>query len=115
MEKLTFCASCGADIEPRSGPGRPSVYCSDPCRRMAEFRIRGLVRRLDKSEVELRALKVGGGFLDDDDRRRRMRALRRWIALDTARLRAFLGGKDSKDAGKNQDSSETAAPIQQME
>lgn len=88
------CASCGAEIEPHSGPGRPSVYCSEPCRRMAEFAIRGLVRRLDKAEIQLRETKAGGwsGF-DDDDRRARMRALRRWIKADSAKLRALLGVK----------------------
>ena len=92
MEKALACASCSAELEPRSGPGRPSVYCSEGCRRFAEFRIRGIVRRIDRYEVELREVKTGTGYFDDDERRARLRALRRWIRNDTAQLRALLGG-----------------------
>ena len=93
MEKLTLCASCGAELEPHTGSGRPFVYCGEPCRRIAEYQIRALVRRLDKSEIELRSLKVDGGFYSDEDRRKRMAALRRWIKEDTAKLRSLLGAK----------------------
>ena len=102
MDKLTCCASCGADLEPRSGAGRPSAYCSETCRRMAEFAIRGLVRRLDKAEIELRELKAESGLYDDDERRQRVRALRRWIKQDSAKLRALLGAKESNFATNNQ-------------
>lgn len=85
------CASCGAELEPKSGAGRPSVYCSEPCRRMAEFQIRALVRRLDKAEIELRGIKAGEWCSQPE---RRIRALRRWIKKDTAKLRALLGGNN---------------------
>ena len=89
MEKLA-CASCGAALEPSPGPGRPKTYCSEACRRVAEFQIRGIVRRLEKYELELRELKVHTNHWDLPWRGRRMRALKRWIETDTAKLREIL-------------------------
>jgi len=94
MEKLGNCASCGIALEPHAGPGRPARYCGEPCRRYAEFQIRAIVRRLDTSERELRELKAGSGYYDDDERRQRMRAVRRWIKQDSAKLHALLGGNN---------------------
>lgn len=42
MEKP--CLSCGALIEPR-WTGRPALYCSVPCRRVAEYAVRRATRR----------------------------------------------------------------------
>jgi hypothetical protein len=88
------CASCGTELEPRTGPGRPAVYCSDGCRRFAEYKLRSLSRRIDKLEIELRELKAGDGYYDDDERRLRIRSVRRWIKQDSAELRALLGGNN---------------------
>jgi hypothetical protein len=44
------CPSCGAAVEKGDGPGRPTVYCGKPCRRLAEFQIRTIVRRVDRAE-----------------------------------------------------------------
>ena len=85
------CPSCGADVEQTTGPGRPRIYCSETCRRVAEFRIRALGRRLDKNEVDLRELQGGTGFLSDDERRARLRMIKVWLAADYVELRALLG------------------------
>lgn len=68
---------------------------------MAEFQIRGLVRRIDSAEMEIRELSPGGhltrigtrGYHDATERAQRLRALRRWLAEDQAKLRALLGVK----------------------
>lgn len=31
----TLCHRCGTEIPPREGPGRPRLWCSDECRRLA--------------------------------------------------------------------------------
>lgn len=92
---MSACASCGAALEQREGPGRPSIYCSDGCRRMAEFRIRALVRRVDRHETQIRELVADdlGDYphLDNDERKRLLKIVRRWLAEDQATLRALLG------------------------
>ena len=91
LTESTLCPSCGAGVEPVLGAGRPRVYCSETCRRTAEFRIRALGRRLDKNEVELRELQGGSGFWSDDERRARLRMIKVWLAADYVELRALLG------------------------
>ncbi len=59
---------------------------------MAEYRIRTLVRRIDRYEIARRDLLARGiDPFDDAGRQRRLRALRRWITEDTAALRGLLG------------------------
>lgn len=96
VEKLSPCPSCGAALPPHEGgPGRPAVYCSEPCRRLAEFRIRALCRRIEKYELEQREVKAGNhSYYEQEDYDRRLRALRTWIKRDNATLRALLGGKN---------------------
>ena len=93
LTESTLCPSCGAGVEPVLGAGRPRIYCSETCRRTAEFRIRALGRRLDKNEVELRELQGGTGFWSDDERRQRVRLLKAWLKADTEEFRALLGQK----------------------
>lgn len=69
---------------------------------MAEFKIRGLVRRLDKAEVELREIKAGAWYGEDEERAQRMRALRRWIKQDGAELRSLLGSNNQNLGANNQ-------------
>jgi hypothetical protein len=100
-EKLTTCATCGTPLEPREGPGRPSVYCGEPCRRAAEYRLRSLAKRIDSTELELRRLLAERpGFGNPDERRRRVRLLRKWIAEDTAKMHALLGVPVAEPAAK---------------
>lgn len=96
------CASCGVEIEQHSGPGRPSVYCSDGCRRAAEFTIRRLLNRIDRAELEQREIKAGGWAGDDDERRTRLNALRRWLKADEAKLRALLGANNQIKSNVNE-------------
>jgi len=97
------CATCGTPIEPKAGPGRPAAYCSVGCRRVAEFQIRNLARRVERYELEQREVKAGNhAYYDDSERQRRLRALRRWIKTDNAKLRAILGANNqvqSKEGG----------------
>lgn len=90
------CASCGATFEDEKGggPGRPKAYCSDACKRLAEHRIRIVVRRLDRLEVALRECLAGWGppyISHKNERRARVRTLRRWIDEDEATLRRLVG------------------------
>src|SRR5687768_12211827 len=110
---MMACASCGTELEPHAGPGRPSVYCSEPCRRMAEFRIRGLVKRIEKAELEIRELNARYGrfeYADADERRSRLREMRRWLAEDQARLRALLGAKNQMPGPVKSNSSKGETP-----
>ncbi|MGE0583467.1 MAG: hypothetical protein AB7P31_15195 [Steroidobacteraceae bacterium] len=87
------CATCGTPLDPREGPGRPATYCGEPCRRLAEFQIRSLVRRIDRAALELRELqaKARAQVFDSDERRRRVRVLRRWLVEDRAELARLVG------------------------
>ena len=92
------CAKCGSAIERTPGPGRPPSYCSDLCKRLVEYEVRRIDRRLSGYEIELRGLKYDGPDWDEEaegERQKRMRALRRWIQGDEVRLRELLG------AGRN--------------
>lgn len=107
---MTSCASCSAELEPSAGPGRPNVYCSDGCRRFAEFRLRSLTRRMAANEIELREVRAGfGRYFSDVDRKKRVRVLKRWLAQDEVTLRALLGAGNQMARGNNQISG-TAAP-----
>lgn len=93
MAGLT-CAKCKAAIEPRPGPGRPPTYCSDACKRLIEFELRRIDRRLAKYESDRRELLYDGPYddsWDEAERKKRLRALRRWIDEDEARLRQLAG------------------------
>ena len=49
MEKLMKCQTCGTEIE-KPATGRPKRYCSTACRRVAEFEIRRLNKRIGRLE-----------------------------------------------------------------
>jgi hypothetical protein len=106
-EKLTGCPSCGAAVEKRDGPGRPTVYCGEPCRRLAAFQIRTIVRRVDRAELALRELKAGelGDYrhLDTDERRKVIALYRRWLAEDQAKLRALIGAGEPSAKERKED------------
>jgi len=107
LEKPDHCASCGTALEPRSGPGRPSAYCNEGCRRTAEFAVRSLVKRINAAEIELREIQCATedfAGLDQDERRRRTRFLRRWLVEDRTKLRALLGGNNQTTMEKSAES-----------
>ncbi|KPC79535.1 hypothetical protein ADK82_25745 [Streptomyces sp. NRRL S-4] len=41
------------------GPGRPSSYCSNACRRAAEYELRRIQRALEGVEEQIRACRFG--------------------------------------------------------
>lgn len=99
MTLLMTCSKCGAEFERDPGPGRPRSYCGDLCKRLVEYEIRRIDRRLGAYEVEQRELKADGpDEFDDEDRQKRLRALRKWIRQDEDRLRVLVG------AGQNNQS-----------
>ncbi|RTL08574.1 MAG: hypothetical protein EKK62_06895 [Acidimicrobiia bacterium] len=99
-KKPTTCAKCGTALAPYAGTGRPSAYCGEVCRRLAEYEIKRIDRRLAAYELERRELKAEGPDpFDDDARQRRLRALRKWTATDERRLRELVGsGQNNQNA-----------------
>jgi hypothetical protein len=109
------CAKCGAAIERTPGPGRTPSYCGDLCKRLIEYEVRRIDRRLGRYELELRELKADTDPLDEDARQRRLRALRRWIRQDEERLQILLGGgrgnrDNPPETPRGQRSHQAAAP-----
>jgi hypothetical protein len=103
------CSKCGSPIERPAGPGRPAAYCSDVCKRLVEYELRRIDRRLAQYELEQRELKADGVDEWEEDeakRQRRLRALRTWIRTDEARLRELLGGGTSGHTGHDQSTPE---------
>ena len=47
------CRQCGAEFEQHSGRGRPARYCDAYCRRVAEFEVRRLFRRLATADSDV--------------------------------------------------------------
>jgi hypothetical protein len=52
------CPRCGRGLRTVSGSGRPAIYCSQGCRRAAEFEIRRVNERLASLETRLSELRV---------------------------------------------------------
>ena len=48
------CIKCGSLFEPSFGPGRPARYCSYVCKRLVEFELRRIDRRLAAYHEQLR-------------------------------------------------------------
>jgi len=44
------CLKCGEPLPGRAKTGRPAIYCSEGCRRAAEFELRRLQRHLEALE-----------------------------------------------------------------
>lgn len=102
MPSLMTCARCRATFEREPGPGRPPAYCGVTCRRLAEYEIRRLDRRIAVYELEQRGLKYDGPAdfdHDEQERQKRMRALRKWIADDEARLRDLVAASQINQQG----------------
>jgi hypothetical protein len=92
------CARCGVEIARTDGRGRPARYCGEGCKRLTEFELRRLDRRLAGYHFELREeladrTPAAQAWTDNLNRTRaqRIRDLRRWIAEDEARLRELVG------------------------
>jgi hypothetical protein len=98
VKKLAGCLKCGTPISAAPGPGRPPTYCGETCRRLTEFELRRLDRRLSRYADELREEQAdrnpADAWIDNLGRTRtqRLNDLHRWIAEDEARLRELVGG-----------------------
>ncbi|MCB1995336.1 MAG: hypothetical protein H6933_04805 [Burkholderiaceae bacterium] len=92
------CIKCGTPLAEHTGPGRPPTYCSTVCRRLVEYEIRRLDRRLGDYEFQLREEQADRNeadyFVDNLGRNRtqRINDLKKWIKADSARLRELCGG-----------------------
>ena len=87
--KVGLCRICLAALGP-VGLGRPALYCSARCRRVAERRRRGLSGRLGRQRAELadlRAILAGWGRLLPG------RAdAERWLITRTSAVEAAITG-----------------------
>src|SRR5262245_54118396 len=95
------CVKCGSPLERASGAGRPPTYCGDACKRLVEYEVRRIDRRLSKYEDELReeqADRNGADHRIDNlgrTRTQRINDLRKWIQADEERLAQLLGNRKS--------------------
>lgn len=60
------CPKCGGEVQGHEGRGRPSVYCSATCRRLAELEIRRLQRLLEALEKRRSLARLNGWRKDVD-------------------------------------------------
>lgn len=85
------CRSCGTPLAVSSG-GRPADYCSTACRRMAEFAIRRVSKRLENLEARLSENRLSPDWLCCwQTKAESIAALEAEIELESARLRKLLG------------------------
>lgn len=104
VEQLT-CAKCGSPMQRPEGAGRPPTYCSETCRRLIEYEIRRIDRRLAKYEDQLREehadRNAPDAWIDNLGRTRtqRLSDLRKWIREDEQRL-AHLTGRQTKEGNQ---------------
>ena len=105
-EKPTTCAKCGTALAPYVGTGRPSAYCGEVCRRLAEYEIKRIDRRLAQDQLQLREELADrnepDAWIDNLGRNRRQRIgdLRKWIKADEARLRELVGSSAQRNTPK---------------
>ena len=61
------CPKCEKPVPERDGPGRPRRYCSDGCRRSAEYELRRIQRALESVEEQIRWCRFGWSGRRPDD------------------------------------------------
>lgn len=76
------CLYCGGPIPNRRHLGRPKVWCSVRCRRLAEYEVRRLNRRLEHLENEAAAARAYSRTWE----RKRIAFLEKQITECTTRL-----------------------------
>lgn len=92
---MDHCQKCGKGLVP-SATGQPLDYCSVACRRLAEFEIRRLAKRLETYEIqrdnERALLKAPRQYKDlyGCDMQRRLEELEKAISETEERLRFLL-------------------------
>ncbi len=83
------CPKCGAPIPDAGGPGRPKIFCSTGCRRLAEYEIRRLNETIGKLEDSARSLRNPATLHLESDALH-LDFLAAEIARAEARLRALI-------------------------
>ena len=89
------CVKCAAALPPLSGVGRPQQYCSTACRRVGEYEIRRVQRRLIQLEDDLQReghCRLALRDMLGRDLVQRVADLQADIATNEARLRALIDG-----------------------
>ncbi len=99
VAKPLACLRCTAALPEGASTGRPARYCSDTCKRLVEYEVRRLDRRIAGYELELREeladrAPAADAWVDTLSRTRAQRIgdLRKWIKTDTERLHQLLAG-----------------------
>jgi sugar-specific transcriptional regulator TrmB len=96
-EKLA-CVKCGRPLE-KPATGRPPAYCSTACRRLAEYELRRINRRLEKLEGRASRLRhspdVGAKDWAGRTHAEALAACEAEIADAEKRLRALLDAAES--------------------
>lgn len=94
------CIRCAADLPEPAATGRPARYCGDTCKRLAEYEVRRLDRRIAGYEFQLREeladrTPAAEAWIDNLGRTRaqRINDLRKWIKTDTERMQQLLAGQ----------------------
>lgn len=100
MAKHLTCLRCAALLPEGADTGRPARYCGDTCKRLVEYEVRRLDRRISGYALQLREEQADRtpadeAWIDELGRTRaqRMGDLRRWIKTDSERLSLLLGGQ----------------------
>lgn len=90
MVEIRRCRECGADVPRAHVRGRPPVYCSKTCRRLAEFRIRRVNRQLDALETQLAYAQHARWYGTAKGRQKWVTELEALVRAAEARLRELL-------------------------
>ncbi len=81
------CRLCWCTIPNRRHLGRPKIWCSVKCRRLAEYEIRRINRRLEELETQL----AGARAYSRSWERSRINWLEKQIGEGTHRLGELIG------------------------
>jgi hypothetical protein len=85
------CPKCGGPVPHSSGPGRPSVYCGVPCRRVAEHELRRLQSLLRRSQQKAQDAAFDLAMVSSYGEARAQKVLTFWES-EIVRLEGVLRG-----------------------
>ena len=91
--EMKVCAKCGTRSVSENARGRPAVYCSEACRRSAEFEIRRQNNHISRLERRLFDLESGITFPNWNKPAKAIEETREQIAAAEERLLALLAGQ----------------------